>query len=49
MLNKGEVNDMIQDISFLMTGTNEDHFKVISMDQWKESLLTEELRRFIWQ
>jgi hypothetical protein len=48
-LDDRQVTDMFEDISFLMTGTNEDHFKVIGVNQWKESLLKEELRRFIWQ
>lgn len=47
-LNDEQADAMFKDISFLMTGTNEDHFKVIGVNQWKESLLKEELRRFIW-
>jgi hypothetical protein len=49
MLNETQVADMQMDISFFMTGANEEHFKVIGIGNWKKSKLKEELRRFIWQ
>ena len=49
MLNDDQVKEMQMDISFLMTGANEEHFKAIGVDNWKKAKLKEELRRFIWQ
>jgi hypothetical protein len=48
MLSAEEVKIIQTDIPYLMTGTNEDHFKVIGTSCWKRSALKEELRRFIW-